>query len=249
MKRIVRICWPCIVTASLMWGDTIVDTFGPNDSYAFTGVTVGGGVIPRHDPPPNQGVTIALEFQPTFSATLDEIDLAVVYNGSPTGMPNLDVSIFSNANSAPGVPIEAIPLTDLNSTAPEVVSAMSLLHPLLNASTDYWLVIAPPDLLYDAFNVFLSPVSTGFIGNADRLGNAPWETFSGDTGGIAVRITGTPTAPTPESTTFSLLLGSLAFSMAVQRLSNTGNRTTASRNGIVSRLEHNTIKPLHMDLD
>jgi hypothetical protein len=209
-----------------MWGDTIVDTFGPNNSYGFTGVTVGGGVYPRHDPPPNQGVTIALEFQPTFSATLDQIELAVLYNGSTTGSPNLDVSIFTNANGTPGVPIEAISLTNLNSTAPELVSAMSLLHPLLTTSTDYWLVVAPPDLLYDAFNVFLSPLSTGFVGSASRLGDAPWQTFSGDMGGIAARITGTPTVATPEPATFWLLLAGVAFSsMAVLRLPRTAHRS------------------------
>lgn len=203
MKRTICIVWSvCCITTSLLWGDTIIDTFGPGNSILPAGITVGGGIFPRHDPPPNQGATVANEFQPTFSATLDEIDLDVAFLRNPSGIeaPNLDVSLFSNVGGEPGVPIETILLTDVNGGAStfDIVSAVSSLHPLLIAGTDYWLVIAPPDLLNTAFNVGLSPLSSGFIASAGKLGDEPWQVFDQTQGGVATLITGTPIVPTPE---------------------------------------------------
>lgn len=230
-RTLSAVCSACFAATSMMWGDTIVDTFGVGNNFALPGVTVGGGIFPRHDPPPNQGVTLGLEFQPTFSATLDQIDLEVQYflNPSGRGAPNLNVSIFSNLDSQPGLPIETIHLTDVNggATTPGLASAVSVSHPLLTAGTDYWLVIAPPDLLNTAFDVKLSLLSTGFIGGADRLGNAPWQSFAGDEGGVASVITGTPTSPTPEPTTFALeLLGSLSLCLLARRQRSSRHRET-----------------------
>lgn len=203
MRSAICFAWlMCLIATSLMWGDTIIDTFGPSNSILFPGITVGGGIFPRHDPPPNQGATVADEFQPTFSATLDEIDLDLQFIPDPSGIetPNLDVSLFNNVGGQPGVSIETILLTDVNGGAstPEIVSAVSSLHPLLTAGTDYWLVIAPPDLLNTAFNVELSPLSSGFIASAGKLGDEPWQVFDQTQGGVATLITGTPIVSTPE---------------------------------------------------
>ncbi len=78
---------------------------------------------------------MANEFQPTFSATLDGIDLDLQFIPDPSGIeaPNLDVSLFTSVGGQPGVPIETILLTDVNGGAstPEIVSAVSSQHPLL----------------------------------------------------------------------------------------------------------------------
>jgi hypothetical protein len=203
MTRLVSVVLSvCFIAASMMWADTIVDTFGPGNSILPGLLTVGGGIFPRHDPPPNQGATVANEFQPTFSATLDEIDLDAAFLWNPSGIeaPSLDVSVFSDMGGQPGVPIETILLSDVNGggSTLDIVSAVSSLHPLLTAGTDYWLVIAPPDLLNTAFNIGISPLSSGFIATAGKLGNEPWQVFDQIEGGVATVITGTPVVPTPE---------------------------------------------------
>jgi PEP-CTERM motif len=221
MKMILSVaCSACFAT-SMIWGATIVNTFGVGNSFVSPGFTVGGGIFPRHDPPPNQGVSAAWEFQATFSAILDEIDLAVQYT-SPlvggSGAPNLDVSLFSNLANQPGLSIETIHLTNVNggSTTTGIASALSVSHPLLTAGTDYWLVVAPPDLLNTAFDWKLSPISnTGVIGEASSLGNAPWQSFATNGGGNAFIVTGTQV---PEPTTFALgLLGILALHLLARR--------------------------------
>jgi hypothetical protein len=216
------VCSACFIATSLLSGDTILDTFGPGNSILPAGVTVGGGIFPRHDPPPNQGATVANEFQPTFSSTLDEIDLDLQFIENPSGVetPNLDVSIFNSVDGQPGVPIETILLTDVNggSNAIEMVSALSSSHPLLTAGTDYWLVIAPPDLLNTAFNVGLSPLSSGFIASAGTLGDEPWQVFDQNQGGVAALITGTSIVPTPEPSVFPWeLLGAILFCLFAHR--------------------------------
>jgi len=206
---------------SMVWGATILNTFGPGNSFVSPGVTVGGGLFPRNDPPPNQGNTQAWEFAPTFSATLDQIDLAVQYMVNPaggSGPPSLDVSLFSNIGGQPGLSIETIFLTNVNggSTTAGIVSALSVIHPLLTAGTDYWLVVAPPDLVNIAFDWKLSPLSnTGVIAEASRLGNAPWQSFPA-TGGNAFTIIGTVATPEPQTVALGML-GILAFCWFARR--------------------------------
>jgi hypothetical protein len=221
MGRLASFALVACSATSTIWGATILNTFGPGNTFVSPGVTVGGGIFPRNDPPPNQGATQAWEFAPTFSATVDQIDLAVQYIPNPTGAggpPDLNVSLFSNAAGQPGVSIETILLTDVNggSTMAGIASALSTTHPLLTAGTDYWIVVAPPDLLNTAFDWKLSPLSNdGVIGEASRLGNAPWQAFA-ESGGNAFDITGTVATPEPPTSALGVL-GFLAFYLLAYR--------------------------------
>jgi hypothetical protein len=186
------------------WSSVIVDTFGPGNAFQQPpGETIGGGML-RGDPPPNQGVTQAFEFTPVAPTFFNSVQLALQYLSIPglaTGPAALDVSIDLDNAGVPGGALETIHLTNVLDGvpfAPDVVSANSVLNPLLQAQTPYWLVVAPPDLLNTAFDWLISPRTDLSIPAAERLGSSDWTTFN-TTQPLAFRVTGTTEAPEPRS--------------------------------------------------
>jgi hypothetical protein len=183
---------------------TIVNTFGTGQSFLSPpGETIGGGIL-RNDPPPNIGVTQAFGFTPASAASLSQIDLAMQYfflAGRATGPANLDVSIATNSLGQPGTLLETIHLTNVLGSVPfqpGIVSAVSVSHPLLQAGTSYWLVVAPPDLANTAFDWLISPLTTLSIPSATRLGSGPWITYNTNQP-LAFDVSGTAAVPEPNS--------------------------------------------------
>ena len=192
------------MTLAVAGWSSVIDTFGPGDSFQPPpGQIIGGGSL-RGDPPPNQGVTQAFEFTPVASTFLSSVELALQYvfvPGRATGPANLDVSIALDNAGTPGGALETVHLTNVLggvAFAPGVVSANSGLNPLLQAGTPYWLVVAPPDLLNTAFDWLISPRTDLSVPAAERLGTSGWTTFNTEQA-LAFRVNGTTEVPEPRS--------------------------------------------------
>ena len=177
-----------VAMAALVWapiesrGQTLFTTFGPAETFnsALPGPSVGAGVLGGF-PVADGGITLAYAFTPSVSAYLSRVDLGMKYVYSAdraNGPANLDVAIAADRAGIPGAAIETIPITGALggiASAVGIVSANSILQPFLQAGTQYWLVVAPPDLRNTTFQWFLSPQPNLRILSTSRLQNMSWD--------------------------------------------------------------------------
>jgi uncharacterized protein (TIGR03437 family) len=178
---------------------TIIDTFGPGETFSEPSVGVGSGRLAGYSEAQG-GLTLAVAFSPSSPAYVSRIDLAVQYvylsDRSP-GPADLDVTIAANNAGLPGSAIETIHITNAFAGIPGsvgILAANSLSHPLLQANTLYWLVVVPPDPYNTAFEWFLSPRHDLSLPEASRLGDMPWEAVPAGQSITAFAIFGTQSA-------------------------------------------------------
>jgi PEP-CTERM motif len=136
MKRLVvlLIIVVTIITArSPLNADVIYSTFGPGETY-------------RSDAADDIGNSqeIGVSFTPSSDVSLDFINFAAFFRN---GLNNqLTVNLETDASGVPSDSvIESFNFTNLSTTA-TVYTATSLLHPLLLANTQYWVVLTAADL-------------------------------------------------------------------------------------------------------
>jgi hypothetical protein len=189
--------------------EIIVNTFGPGDSFGSNNVTFGnnfsfiGFMVSSNQ--------MAVGFTPSQSFTLDRITYAV---STAQGTPGpFSLSVVADSNGTPtGMTLESFIATA--TATPSTGSVLSLIHPLLLAGQQYWLV---------ASSTFpaLSPVNDVFAWYyGDRLAGLTLgvqaEALSGgviSTGWLvsdpqmdpAVRIEGSPLVNVPQPSGFVLL--------------------------------------------
>jgi hypothetical protein len=123
---------------------------------------------------------------------LDMIELAVSLD---SGSDMIDVWLMSNASGKPGVIMEAFTFTNIGPTGQNnpLLVGHSILHPILNPGTDYWLVVSAPNTDTQAAWMKSSPAFTGTM--AEKQGSGPWIVSHDDVLG-AFRVSGTP-VPAP----------------------------------------------------
>jgi hypothetical protein len=163
----------------------IFSTLGPGDTYATgIGYTIG---LPDY----NQGNQFS--FIGPSSYFLDTIELAA---SLVRGTNQLEVFLMSDVSGEPGSVIEAFNFTGVMGTFGQtnpLLVGNSVLHPILNPGTDYWLIASAPNS--DTWAVFNNS-SPGVLGTrATRQGTGPW-TITIDTEMAAFRVSGTP-VPAP----------------------------------------------------
>ena len=102
----------------------------------------------------------------------------------------LNASLMTDAAGQPGSIMETVPLSGFGGVS-SIQSAAFVSDPVLTAGTNYWLVVAPPDLVNDFLGWDrVSPAMGAALAlNAQRIGSVPWSTFLGEQG--TLRITGT----------------------------------------------------------
>jgi len=183
---------------SYSWADVIFSDFGPGDTYiegiGYT-LSVGSPIGSDYD----QGNP----FTPVGTYSLDTIKLAVWLQQGPN---ELDVWLMSDAGGEPGAIIESFHFSNAMEQgayhvppAPVLV-ANSLLHPVLSANTQYWLIASTPGPdEWAAWNWNLLNISGK---RASREDMGTWNV--NDHRMAAFSVTGTPV---PEPATM-LLLGS-----------------------------------------
>ncbi len=143
----------------------LFSTLGPGESFTpGPGFTIGGGVLWNLSG--NNGNIMAVAFIPAVTARFSRADFALEHwtttDRDLTGPPELDVTLASDADGLPGGTLEAIHIANAFGgviNAVGVLSAPSALHPALLAGTQYWLVLAPTDLLHTAFSWLGGPAS------------------------------------------------------------------------------------------
>jgi hypothetical protein len=182
MKRLTTLFITILLATNIANAASTVlfNTFGTGDTYnIFSGYTIGM--------PPNNWV-IADQFvigtpDPYF---LDKIELAA---GLATGTNKLDVWLMDDSSGKPGTIIETFNFVNMMGTfgnANPILSADSVLHPLLNIGTPYWFVVSAPAT--DTWAVWndSSPIVIGT--QAWYSGSNPWSSGISNLG--AFRITG-----------------------------------------------------------
>lgn len=166
-------------------GQTLFSTFGPAETFqaSVPGASVGTGVLGGF-PVSDGGITVAVAFTPSVSANLSWIDLAMQYvyvADKATGPASLDVVVASDWGGFPGGTIETIQVTNALGSIPNavgVVSANSVSQPFLLAGTQYWVVVAPPDLRNTSFFWLFNPVNLK-ITSTSKL-DGPWPGYTTD---------------------------------------------------------------------
>ena len=138
-------------------------TLGPGESFpGIPSLSIGAGEFWNLSG--NNGAILAAAFTPSVTVPFSHADFALSYNyvayKDLTGPPDLDVTLAEDAGGAPGDTIETIHITNAfgGSTYSAILTASSALHPVLQQGVQYWLVLAPPDLLHTAFTWMLGPV-------------------------------------------------------------------------------------------
>ncbi|MAG92598.1 MAG: hypothetical protein CMJ48_02430 [Planctomycetaceae bacterium] len=169
------------------------DTYGTSSSWTLS---VGSPIITNWD----QGAAFTTPAGPPL--VLDKIELAV---GTLEGANELDVWFMSDAAGLPAALLEAFhfsgamgPLEDVN----PLLSANSVVHPVLLPATQYWLIASTtgPDA-WAGWNLN----SIGDTGpHAYRENLAPWDVRNRARGAFRISATST-TAPVPEPNSMVLL--------------------------------------------
>lgn len=119
--------------------DVIFSSLLPGDSFTTTSALVVG----TYTEGPSPGTPVATQwgfsFTPTVDATLDSIKFAASYM---SGNNALNVILMSDSADVPGTALETFTFTGLSPTG-TLYTANSLLHPVMNQGTRYWVVLAP----------------------------------------------------------------------------------------------------------
>jgi hypothetical protein len=181
MKKQANYVFILLLLAVPCYAGPIFSTLGPGDTYdVSSGYTIGM-------PDWSQGNQFS--FTGSTSYSLDTIELAAGY---VRGTNQIDVFLMSDALGQPGGIIETFTFTNTMGTfglSNPLLVGNSVLQPILNPNTNYWLIASAPNSdTWAAWNVS-SPGINGI--HASRQGTGSW-TITTDTEMAAFRISGTP---------------------------------------------------------
>ena len=186
----------------------IYSTFGPGNSYDPVFAYDIGSPGYNWD----RGEQFMYSCPQSRSCTLDSIEIAlrqVYIDCTPVGVNKIDVSLMTDAGGKPGTLIEGWSFVNQLDINAQILMGTSVLHPVLNPDTPYWLVASAPDSSTWAEWLKSSPVVLGTHGR--KLGSDPWEIYNNITQG-AFRINATcieipPRVPAPGA----LILGGIGM--------------------------------------
>lgn len=173
----------CVFILSLLtvpcYAGPIFSTFGPGDTFHLG---MGWGIGDPGDW--DQGDQFS--FGGLTSYYLDMIEVAAFLAPAATSS-ELDVWLMTDAGGQPGAIIEAFNFKGPTAALGQILAGTSILKPVLNPSTNYWLIASVPTGTDAAWNFSTTARGT----HADRQDAGPWTIISGYESG-AFRVSGTP---------------------------------------------------------
>jgi hypothetical protein len=139
-------CWALLPARA---GSVIFSNLRPGDSYGSTGWTLG-------NPFTGDFFVVGSSFTSSGNFNLATIEVAASF---VSGTNRLFISLEADAGGSPGALIESFTVDDAmptlgTVTSGHLVTATSLLHPLLTAGTQYWVALGVPhDGTWAAWNL------------------------------------------------------------------------------------------------
>lgn len=124
-----------LTLCSSLGAATLFSDFGPSDAYSGTGWTVSGPSSLA-----NTQQAVAAQFQPSDTAALSTIRVGAFW---VSGTDAVTLDLASDSSGSPGSVIESFSLTPTSSLS--ILTATSLLNPVLSAGTTYWIMMLPGD--------------------------------------------------------------------------------------------------------
>jgi hypothetical protein len=136
-----------IALPSPVRGDPLIlfDTFGPGHTYDCCDARPEFGS--NHNGFNGGGNLVSMAFSPGPTSPLVAIDVAVGTASSPSGFEPFTLALMSSIGGVPGTTIESWNLTTnflVTQCTNCFETAVSTLHPVLQAGTQYWLAVFPP---------------------------------------------------------------------------------------------------------
>ena len=186
------------MTAIPAWGGTVIfSDLGPSDSYMPNTSYALGSPISTDDYVAASAFTVG----GSLSFTLSTIEVAA---NLVSGTNQLFISIDADSSGLPGATLESF---TINNELPQVgtyssgnlLLATSVIHPLLTAGSQYWVVLSAPDTTWAGWNFN----STGVTGPLYQSNNGV-PVNSGTLTLGAMRITGN-VVPEPSSLVLSCM--------------------------------------------
>jgi len=177
---------------------TLFNTFGPGHTYECCAALPEFGSMVNGFP--GSGFLVSMAFSPDQTSPLFAIDLAIGATTSPVGEP-VTLALMSSNGGIPGSTIESWNVaTNFRTTECTncFETALSTLHPVLQAGTEYWLAVFPPPF-FDG-DWMLSLVSHPAIGTVGfSLDNGTTWTRMPNSQLGAFDVTGVSSTPEPST--------------------------------------------------
>ena len=186
---------------------TIIDTFGPGDTYRANASVIGFGTFNEWE----QGSQFVVSG--TEVMRVDAIEIAA--GSAKVDVDQIDIHLMTDVSGAPGVIIETLSFTiTATDLVGEIVLVNSFLQPILNPGEAYWLIGSAPQAVGagDWLSWNHSDEAPGRL-HAFRTNGGAWEVGT-DRTAETFRVTGTPV---PEPSTALLLAFGLAGLAARRR--------------------------------
>jgi hypothetical protein len=122
------------------------------------------------------------------SGTVDKLEIAVF---RLTEGNQLDAWLRSDSGNYPGALIEQYSFAVPAGWDDLMLSVDSASHPLLTAGEQYWLIVAPPDIVSEAFGWYRNSPIPGVMNGQGQSTAGPWNVWAGDWA-PTLKVMGTP---------------------------------------------------------
>ncbi len=170
-----------------IFAETIVSTFGAGDTFNTTSQYIVGS---------NQAVAVG--FTPSANLSLTKIELPMRSLGPPN-TTSVIIKLLSDASGKPGTELESWTVNNIAyngpPSKPNIFSLPSVVKPVLNSGSKYWVAAYQNSPVNDGWSLSLS--SAGFAGFDKSLNNGSTWSPQSLVPTPAYRVSGTPTGTVP----------------------------------------------------
>lgn len=195
-----------LVPTAQVDGGIIFDNFGPGDSYDTGNANdVYGPSVSASNPR-----ACAFPFTPSATYQFASAELPLGVNVFGSGPPTIVVELLSDNGGLPGTVLESFTFTNLvKSYSDKIVQATSILHPVLQLGTQYWLAALPGAANTSGIWNYALPNTDGNKATTPDIGQTWKLNEFGEQPVSAFEIDGTPFSAVPEPSTMALMFAGL----------------------------------------